>query len=111
MVKRISITYKGEEKAFVNDNGFVEFIGTDLNELIDDQIGSVQQVEDEYGNVILEKGIPPLEHKLLFMQEELGFEVLINDKPGVKADKEEGIDDYFKKVKKELLKRHERENT
>jgi hypothetical protein len=104
MVKRISITYKGEEKAFVNDKGFVEFIGTDLNELIDDQIGSVQQVEDEYGNVILEKGIPPLEHKLLFMQEELGFEVLVDGKSSVKAVKEDdSIGDYFKRVKKDLL--------
>ena len=50
------------------------------------------------------------EHAMMKRKDNVFILEPINDEPGVKADKEEGIDDYFKKVKKELLDKYEREN-
>jgi len=73
------LLYNGEEKAIVQ-NGIVKFTsGVDLNPLIDGAIGSIAETEDEFGNVIFETTIPPIEQKLFYMTTELGFEIVESD--------------------------------
>lgn len=62
--------------AHVDKRGFVVFTkGPDLNEMIDEAIGTISQEEQEDGTILFVRGIPPTEQKLLFMQNKLGFEL------------------------------------
>lgn len=71
----VKLFYKGKEMGHV-ENGTIKFTkGPDLNPIINAVIGSIVQVEDDMGNVVFEKTEAPLEEKLIYLQEELNFEV------------------------------------
>lgn len=70
----IKIYNKKQQVGFVDKNGFVKFIvGPDLNPVIDAAMGNITQVEDDAGNIQFVPSIPPLEQKLLFMENNLNF--------------------------------------
>ena len=73
----MKLLYKGTEMAHVDEVGVVVFTkGPDLNPIIDEKLPTIVQIEDEDGNVILEHSTPPLEQKLIYLTEELGFTVV-----------------------------------
>lgn len=71
----MEIKYNGNVVGKVTKEGIQFISGPDLNPAIDDAIGSINQVEDDMGNIIFEKGIPSLSIKLMYMVEVLGFEI------------------------------------
>lgn len=72
----IKLYYKDKEKAHVDDKDNIVFTnGPDLNPIINAAVSSIAQVEDDMGNVVLEKDIAPIEQRLMYMQEEWDFKV------------------------------------
>jgi len=96
------IEYKGEEMAYVNTDGRLIFIkGPDLNEIIDKNIGAVQETEDEYGNVLLEEAPAPLDVALTYLRG-LGFKITEKRLPVLdvsKASKKSVLDKMFEEAK------------
>ena len=71
----IKLYYKGKEMAHVDKNDNIIFtVGPDLNPIIDASVSSISQVEDDIGNVVLEKAVAPIEERLMHIQE-WGFEI------------------------------------
>jgi hypothetical protein len=86
----MKLLYNDIEMAEVKDGEVIFINGPDLNEVINEKIGSIGEVEDDLGNIIYESTLPSLELKLAYMIGVLGFELedgkkKINKKSLVKA--------------------------
>jgi hypothetical protein len=74
MERRLS--YNGKEMCHVNQKDELIFTnGPDLNEYLDEVIGGISEVEDDYGNVIFERKIASTDLKILHLVEVMGFKI------------------------------------
>ena len=72
----IKIYFNDNEMGFIKDNKIVFTKGPDLNPLLDKAVNSITEVEDDMGNIIFEDKIGSIEHKLLFLVNDLGFTIM-----------------------------------
>jgi len=71
----IKLLYKGKEMGYIKDNKIVFTNGPDLNPLLDQATNSITEVEDDMGNIIFENKIGLVQHKILFLVNDLGFTI------------------------------------
>ena len=69
----IKIKYNNKEMGYIKDNKIVFTVGPDLNPILDKAVTSITEVEDDLGNIIFEEKIGSIQHKLLFLVNDLGF--------------------------------------
>ena len=69
----IKIYYNNKEMGYIKDNKIVFTKGPDLNPLLDKAVYSINEVEDDMGNIIFKEKIGLIQHKLLFLVKDLGF--------------------------------------
>lgn len=108
----MEIKYKGKVVGKITDKGIIEFIGPDLNPVIDEAIGAIAEVEDDYGNIVFEKTIPELALKMIYMVEELGFEIAeytevkkksLDDDVPIKTELEKKLMSNYKDLEKQII--------